>query len=76
MIARIKLYLAAFGALLVAFVVTYLKGRADSAAAARHDQLKSEVDAHERISNADTGGGATDGERIERLRDMAAQLRD
>lgn len=76
MIARIKLYLAAFGALLVAFVVTYLKGRADSAAAVIHDQLKSEVDAHERINDADTGGGATDGERIERLRDMAAQLRD
>lgn len=76
MIARIKLYLAAFGALLVAFVVTYLKGRNDSAAAARHDQLKSEVDAHERINDADTGGGATDGERIKRLRDMAAQLRD
>jgi hypothetical protein len=76
MIARIKLYLAAFGFLLVAFVTTYLKGRNDSATAARHDQLKSEVDAHERINDADTGGGATDSERIKRLRDMAAQLRD
>ena len=76
MIARIKLYLAAFGFLLVAFVTTYLKGRNDSAAAVKHNQLKSEVDAHERINDADTGGGATDGERIKRLRDMAAQLRD
>jgi hypothetical protein len=76
MIGRIKIYLAAFGCFLVAFVTTYLKGRADSATAARHDQLKSEVDAHERINDADTGGGSTDSERIKRLREMASQLRD
>lgn len=76
MIARIKLYLAALGALVVAIAMAYLKGRADKSADARKDQLEMEVDAHERINDADTGGGATDSERIKRLREMASQLRD
>lgn len=37
---------------------------------------QSEAEAHERIENADTGVGATDGERIKRLREMADRLRD
>lgn len=76
MIARIKLYLAALVALVSALAMAYLKGRADKSEDARRDQLEMEIDAHERINDADTGGGATDGERIKRLRDMAAQLRD
>lgn len=76
MMLRIKLYLAALGALIAAFVVAYLKGRNDSAARAETQKLKAEIDAHDRINDADTGGGATDGERIKRLRDMAKQLRD
>lgn len=73
---RLKLYIAALGALIAAFVVAYFKGRSDSAMVAQNERLKSETDAHERINDADTGGGATDGERIKRLRDMAANLRD
>jgi hypothetical protein len=73
---RLKLWLAALGALIVAFVAAYLKGRGDSAARAENQKLEAEIDAHERINDADTGGGATDGERIKRLRDMADQLRD
>lgn len=73
---RVKIYLAALGALIAAFVVAYFKGRSDHAIVAQNERLKSETDAHDRINDADTGGGATDGERIERLRDMAAQLRD
>ena len=73
---RLKLWLAALGALIVAFVAAYLKGRGDSAARAENQQLKAEIDAHERINDADTGGGATDGERIKRLRGMADKLRD
>lgn len=76
MIARIKLYLAALGALVAALAMAYLKGRADKSADARKDQLEMEIDAHERINHADTGGGATDSERIKRLREMAIQLRD
>lgn len=39
-------------------------------------ELKDEVKAHERINDADTGVGATDGERVKRLREIAAKLRD
>ena len=73
---RVRLMLAAVGALIAAFVVAYFKGRSDSAMVAQNKRLRSETDAHERINDADTGGGATDGERIKRLRDMAANLRD
>ena len=73
---RVRLMLATVGALIAAFVVAYFKGRADSAMVAQNKRLRSETDAHERINDADTGGGATDGERIKRLRDMAANLRD
>lgn len=73
---RVKLWLAALGALFVAFATAYFKGRKDSAMVTENRHLKSEIDAHERINDADTGGGATDAERIERLRDMADQLRD
>jgi hypothetical protein len=73
---RLKLWLAALAALIVAFVAAYLKGRGDNATKTENKQLKSEIDAHERINEADTGGGATDGERIKRLREMADQFRD
>ncbi len=74
--ARIKIWLAAAGALVVAFAMAYFKGRSDNATKTENKQLKSEIDAHERINEADTGGGATDGERIKRLREMADQFRD
>lgn len=73
---RFKVFFSAMVALIVAFVAAYLKGRGDSAARAETQKLKAEIDAHERINDADTGGGATDGERIKRLRDMADKLRD
>lgn len=71
---RLKLYLAALGALIAAFVVAYFKGRKDSAIVAENQHLKSEIDAHERINDADTGGGATDAERVKRLQHMADKL--
>lgn len=39
------------------------KGREDAAQEAQEKELK----AHDRINNADTGGGSTDDERIKRL---------
>ena len=68
---RIKSYVIGLGLFLVGIVLVYLKGRSDAGINARYRQLKEEVDAHDRISDADTGGGATDAERIKRLRDMA-----
>ena len=73
---RFKVFFSAMAALIAAFVAAYLKGRGDNATKTENKQLKSEIDAHERINEADTGGGATDGERIKRLREMADQFRD
>lgn len=73
---RIKLFFTALAALIAAFVAAYFKGRRDSAMVSENQHLKSEIDAHERINDADTGGGATDGERIKRLQHMADKLRD
>jgi len=73
---RVKLWLAAMSVLIAAFVTAYFKGRKNGAMVAENQHLKSEIDAHERINDADTGGGATDVERIERLQHMAGKLRD
>ena len=42
---------------------------------AKHDAANAKADqqANERMNNADTGAGATDDERIDRLRDFAAK---
>jgi hypothetical protein len=76
MIGRIKLYLAGLGALMVALTMAYFNGRANGAIKAKNQRLKAEIDAHERINDADTGGGATDIERIKRLQHMADKLGD
>ena len=48
------------------------KGREDAAQEAQEQELK----AHDRINSADTGGGASDAERIKRLQRMADDWRD
>lgn len=40
---------------------------------AKLDELQADAMAHERINNAETGIGATDSERINRLREFAAK---
>ena len=73
---RIKKYALAAGLTIAALVAGYAKWRSDLRAAVTRRRLQDEVDAHDRITNADTGIGATDAERIKRLRDMADKLRD
>lgn len=51
----------------------YVKGRSDAKAKADLRDLKADAKAHERINDADLGIGATDSERVERLRDFAAK---
>ena len=51
----------------------YAKGRADAKAKAENKAMKEDIKAHERINQADLGIGASDAERIERLRDFAAK---
>ena len=60
-------------AALLAIAALYLKGRTDAKAKAKSQTLQAEVETHDRINQADTGIGATDGERIARLRDFAAK---
>jgi len=45
------------------------KGREDAAQEAQEQELK----AHDRINNADTGGGATDDERLKRLQRLGQE---
>jgi len=60
-------------ALLAAFLGVWVTGRRSGAVRAEKRGLQDEDAKHERINEADTGIGATDGERIERLREFAAK---
>lgn len=62
-------YLAAGAGVLA----VYIKGRSDAKAKAATKAMNEDIKAHERINEADLGVGATDGERIERLREFAAK---
>jgi hypothetical protein len=58
-------------AAILALAGIWLGGRKSGKDAARVDALKSEVKAHERINEADTGIGASDADRIRRLHGFA-----
>lgn len=73
---RIKLYALATLAFFAGLLAIYGKGRGDAAAAGRLRKLEGEINAHKRINGADTGGGATDAERIKRLHGIADKLGD
>ena len=62
-------YLAAGAGL----ILLYSKGRSDAKAKADTKAMKEDLKAHERINEADLGIGASDAERVERLRDFAAK---
>ena len=51
----------------------YFKGRADAKAKADEKAMKEDLKAHERINEADLGIGASDDERVKRLREFAAK---
>ena len=71
--ARLKLWAAAaFGVLMLGLAI-FRKGAAVNEANHTAAEAKAEREAHERINNADTGGGLDDGQRIDRLRDFAAK---
>ena len=58
-------------AFLAALGAAYLKGRSQARSEARRKAQEKELEAHERINEADIGIGASDAERTKRLRDMA-----
>ena len=66
-------WLAAVGLAIAALAATWFGGRKAGKTDANVDALKSEVKAHERMSDADLGHGASDSERIKRLHDFAGR---
>lgn len=66
-------YLMAGLAALVALFGAYFKGRRDSHSARDAKDAKADQQAHGRMNDADLGIGATDSERIDRLRGFAAK---
>lgn len=75
-LAPFRKALAWAGAAFVIIGGAWLAGRRDAKQAQKMDTLQKDVKAHERINEADTGIGATDLERIDRLRAFAAKHRD
>jgi hypothetical protein len=57
-------------AFVAALGAAYLKGRSRGRTDAKQDAQERELEAHDRINEADTGSGATDAERIKRLQRM------
>jgi hypothetical protein len=62
-------WIAAIAAFCFTLLVAYVGGRKSAA----NKVVKKELQAHGRINEADTGIGATDAERIERLQRMGKQ---
>lgn len=68
---RLKLWLGAALAGLVALFGAWVAGRREGAQAARSRALRADAKAHERMNDADLGIGAADGDNIKWLRDFA-----
>ena len=66
---KIKLWIGAAGAFCFTLLAAYVGGRKSAAGRVVEKELK----AHGRINEADTGIGATDAERVERLQRMGKQ---
>ena len=66
-------YVAMAGTAILGALGLYFKGRSDAKGKADLKDLKADIKAHERINDADLGIGATDGERIDWLREFAAK---
>ena len=68
--------LAWAGAAFVIIGGAWLAGRRDAKQAVKVETLKANAKAHERMNDADIGIGASDNERIERLKDFARRNSD
>jgi hypothetical protein len=61
---------------LAALVAVWVAGKRNGAVRAENKGLRNEVATHERINDADLGLGASDDERIKRLREFATKHGD
>jgi hypothetical protein len=75
-LSKIYGWLAAVAASLGLLVLSCLAGLRIEKARNKHKAAELELEAHERINNAETGVGATDADRIKRLQDMGNRWRD
>lgn len=66
-------WIAGAGAALVALLGAWVARKRSGAVRAENRGLRANEKQHERMNNADTGIGATDDERVKRLRDFAAK---
>jgi hypothetical protein len=74
--SKIYGWLAAVAASLGLLVLSCLAGLRIEKARNKHKAAESELEAHERINDAETGVGATDADRIKRLQDLGSRWRD
>jgi hypothetical protein len=75
-LSKIYGWLAAVAASLGLLILSCLAGLRIEKARNKHKSAESEIEAHERINDAETGVGATDADRIKRLQDMGNRWRD
>lgn len=68
LLGRVRMWLLAAGAAILALAGVYLAGRQGAAQKARTDALEGDAKAQERMNEADIGIGAADGANIEWLR--------
>lgn len=72
---RFNAALGALGAILLAVLAIFTAGGRSNAKDEKLDDQREELDAHERINNAETGTDLTDAERVLKLERIAEQLR-
>jgi hypothetical protein len=75
-LSKIYGWLAAVAASLGLLASVWIVGYRNAMTRNRHKAAESELEAHERINDAETGVGATDADRIKRLQDMGERWRD
>jgi membrane protein implicated in regulation of membrane protease activity len=73
--ARLRLWLAVAGAAVAAVLAAYLMGRRDQSTSDAGQRAQAYNETRKEIDNADLGIGATDQQRIDRLREIADRRR-
>jgi hypothetical protein len=75
-LSKIYGWLAAVAASLGLLASVWFVGYRNAMTRNKQKANESELEAHERINDAETGVGATDADRIDRLQDMGKRWRD
>jgi hypothetical protein len=76
MLSKIYGWLAAVAASLGLLASVWFVGYRNAMTRNKQKANESEIEAHERINDAETGVGVTDADRIKRLQDLGKRWRD